>query len=164
MDSRNAFNQAAERLARTSVGSYKTLMDNTVALQERNVWFALGIIDGSLGELRRQAESNRAVSRRNKGQQSTLQALVGESINTYVDLFFAPFHYFQEGPRSMASGDLKSGGNDNLPIENYDKLTVGEVSEKLGGLSGRETRAVRSYERRHKNRRELLERLDRALV
>ena len=132
MDGRNAFNEAAEQLARTSVGPYKTLMDNTIALQERNVWFAL--------------------------------ALFGGPANAYADLFFAPFHYFQEGSRSMASEGLESGGNGSLPIENYDKLTVGEVSEKLRDLSGRETRAVRSYERRHKNRGELLERLDRALV
>ncbi len=168
MVSRNAFNEAAERLARTSVGSYKTLMDNTVALQERNVWFVLSIIHGSLGELRRQAESNRAMSRGffecAEGRQSAFQTLVGESVNTYMDLLFAPFHYLREGPRSMAPDGLESDGNGSLPIENYDKLTVGEVSDKIGGLSGREVRALRSYERRHKNRGELLERLDRSLV
>ncbi|MDP8951743.1 MAG: hypothetical protein M3N18_05820 [Actinomycetota bacterium] len=168
MVSRNAFNEAAERLARTSVGSYKTLMDNTVALQERNFWFALGILDGSLGELRRQAGSNRAMSRglteRTEGRQSAFQTLVGGPVNIYMGLLFAPFHYYLEGPRCISPEVMDSGGNGSLPIENYDKLTVGEVSQKLGDLSGREVRAVRSYERRHKNRGELLERLDRALV
>ncbi len=164
MVSRNGFNEAVERLARTSVGSYRTLMDNTVALQERNVWFALSIIDGSLGELRRQAESNRATGRGlPEGRQSAFQTLVGGPVNTYMKLLFAPF-YFPEGPRSMVPEGFDGGANGSLPIENYDELTLGEVSEKLGDLSGQEIRAVRSYERRHKNRGELLERLDRALV
>ena len=132
MDGRNVANEAMEQLARTTASSYKALMDNTIALQERNVWFTL--------------------------------ALFGGPANAYADLFFAPFHYFREVPRSVASEDLASGGNGGLPIQDYDRLTVGEVSEKLGDLSGQETRAVRSYERRHKNRGELLERLDRALV
>ena len=62
MGGRNAVNEATERLARTSVGSYKALMDNTMALQERNVRFALGIIHGSLGQLRRQVESNQSIT------------------------------------------------------------------------------------------------------
>ncbi len=64
----------------------------------------------------------------------------------------------------MVPEGFDGGANGSLPIENYDELTLGEVSEKLGDLSGQEIRAVRSYERRHKNRGELLERLDRALV
>jgi hypothetical protein len=165
MVSRNAFNEAAERWAQTSVGSYKTLMDTTIALQERNVWFALGIIDGSLGELRQQAESNRASGQGlPKERQSAFQTLVGGPVNTYMDLLFAPFHYSLEGPRSMMPEGFDGGANGSLPIDNYDKLTLGEISEKLGDLSGQEVRAVRSYERRHKNRGELLERFDRALV
>ena len=168
MGGRNAVNEATERLARTGVGSYKALMDNTMALQVRNVRFALGIIDGSLEELRRQVESNRTITReligRTEEQRNAFQTLVGGSANAYVSLFFAPFHYFREGSRFATPGDVQNGGNGSLPIENYDKLTVGEVSDKIGGLSGREVRALRSYERRHKNRGELLERLDRSLV
>jgi len=165
MGSRNAFNEAVERLGRTSVGSYKTLMDNMVALQERNVWFALGIIDGSLGELRQQPESNRVRSRGlPEVWQSAFQKLVGEPLNTYIDLLSAPFHYSLEGSRSMVPEGFDGGANGSLPIDNYDKLTLGEISEKLGDLSGQDVRAVRSYERRHKNRWELLERFDRALV
>ena len=165
MTSRNAFNEVAERWAQTSVGSYKTLMDTTVALQERNVWFALGIIDGSLGELRQQAESNQTTSRGlPEGRQSALQTLVGGPVNTYMGLLFAPFHHVPEGPRYIGPEGFDGGANSSLPIDNYDKLTLEDVSEKLGDLSGQEVRAVRSYERRHKNRGELLERLDRALV
>jgi hypothetical protein len=168
MGGRNAVNEATQRLARTSVGSYKALMDNTMALQELNVRFALGIIHGSLGQLRRQVESNQTITRglieRTEEQQNAFQTLVGRSANAYVSLFLAPFHYFREGSRFVTAEDVEGGGNGSLPIENYDKLTVGEVSDKIGGLSGREIRALRSYERRHKNRGELLERLDRSLV
>lgn len=144
-------------------------MHNTMALQELNVRFALGIIQGSLGQLRRQVESNQTITRglieRTEEQQNAFQTLVGGSANAYVmSLFLAPFHYFREGSRFVTAEDVEGGGNGSLPIENYDKLTVGEVSDKIGGLSGRELWALRSYERRHKNRGELLERLDRSLV
>lgn len=50
-----------------------------------------------------------------------------------------------------------------LPIADYQKLTVGAVSTKLSQLSKEQLRKVRMHERRHKRRRSLLERIDRYL-
>jgi hypothetical protein len=51
--------------------------------------------------------------------------------------------------------------NGDLPISNYDELTVDEVSKKLEGLSVEEIEKVRVYEKQHKNRETLLEQIDR---
>jgi len=45
-------NMAAENLAETTRDSYQTVVDHAVGLQERNVRFAQGVVDGSIKELR----------------------------------------------------------------------------------------------------------------
>ena len=47
------------------------------------------------------------------------------------------------------------------PLEGYDDLSVDEVETKVKGLSREEIREVRDYEKRHKNRKTLIESLDR---
>jgi len=51
-------------------------------------------------------------------------------------------------------------GSQALPLENYDDLGVEDV-EKIKGLSREEIREVLDYEKRHKNRKTLVESLDR---
>jgi hypothetical protein len=48
----------------------------------------------------------------------------------------------------------------NLPMNDYDELSVGEVEKKIMNLSQDDIEAVRSYEKNHKNRKTLLERID----
>jgi hypothetical protein len=50
-----------------------------------------------------------------------------------------------------------------VPINGYDDLSVGEVEKKIKGLSKDEIKAVRSYEKNNKNRKTLLEKIDRKL-
>ena len=47
-----------------------------------------------------------------------------------------------------------------VPINGYDDLSVGEVEKKIKGLSKDEIRTVRSYEKNNKNRKTLLEKID----
>lgn len=47
------------------------------------------------------------------------------------------------------------------PLKDYEDLSVGEVEKKVKGLSREEIREVRDYEKRHKNRKTLVESLDR---
>jgi hypothetical protein len=51
----------------------------------------------------------------------------------------------------------------NLPIANYDSLTVPQIVASLAGLSAAELRQVRTYEKRHKNRAGVLTRIEGAL-
>jgi len=94
-------NKAAEKLAETTRDSYQTVVDHAVGLQERNVRFAQGVVDGSIKELRHQAESNRAMTQelveRVEKQRDAYQTLVGQSLDAYMDLAYAPLSYYKEG-------------------------------------------------------------------
>jgi len=48
----------------------------------------------------------------------------------------------------------------DLPLNDYDELSVEEVEKKLKGLSRDDIEAVRSYEKDHKNRKTLLEQIE----
>ena len=48
----------------------------------------------------------------------------------------------------------------NLPIDNYQHLTVGEVKERLEGCSEKQLRQIRDYEKHHKNHKTLLRELE----
>jgi len=78
--------------------------------------------------------------------------MIQELMNTYAQLFNIPVSYAQEGLREA-----------QFPIEDYDELTVEEVSERLSGLSADDLREVRDYEERNKVRQTILEQLDRKI-
>ena len=67
----------------------------------------------------------------------------------------------QQGNRAATRS--ASNGSE-FPVENYDELTVDEVSERLDGLSAEEMKRVRTYEKRHKSRDTLIEQLDRKIT
>ncbi len=94
-------NKAAERLAKTTGDSYKTVVDHTVALQERNLKFWQTAFDGAVREIRGQAESNRALTQelvdRAEGQRDAFRTLFEESVDAYMDLAYAPFSYYKGG-------------------------------------------------------------------
>ena len=97
-------NGAAEKLAETTRDSYRTVVDHAVGLQERNVRFAQGVVDGTIKELRHQAEGNRAMTgelvERVERQRDAYQTLVGQSLDAYMDLAYAPLPYYKEGLRA----------------------------------------------------------------
>jgi hypothetical protein len=162
MADRDKANKAAERLAQTTRDSYQLVLEHNVGLQERNVRFAQGVVDGSIREMRQQAEANRALVaelvERAEKQRDAFQTLVGVSVDAYMDLLFAPFARYRQGLRLVE--DELGGG---FPIRDYDELNVAEVSRRIEGLSLRELRQVRDYEKNNKNRETLVQQLDRKL-
>jgi hypothetical protein len=60
--------------------------------------------------------------------------------------------------------DRKGRSSDrNLPMEGYDHLTIDQVAKKLNSLTRQEVQRVKSYELKHKNRKTLIEQLDKRL-
>ena len=161
MDTLKRTNRTAERLTRMSADSYKLVVDHVVAQQERNVRFAQGWLDDTGRELRHQAESNRSVVgelvERTEAQRDAYRTLVGEWVEAYTDLLYAPLAYYKQGLR------LVEGENATFPIAGYDELNVKEIGDRLEGLSAAEIRKVREYEKRNKNRETLIEQFDRKL-
>ena len=156
-------NKAAEQLARTTGDSYKTVIDHTVALQERNVKFLQGMFEETAREIRSQTESNRAVVEdlvdRAERQRGAFQTLFEESVDAYVDLVYAPFAYYRQGLR-LVETEVVGGG---FPIAGYDEMNVEEIKDRLDGLTAVQIREVREYEKRNKNRETLIEQFDRKL-
>ena len=154
--------RVSERVARATGESFKVVVDHGVALQERNVRFAQGVVDSSIKELRFQAESNRAMTQelveRAEKQREAFQTLAEESINSYMELLYAPLSYYKEGLRLVEG--VTDGG---FPIHNYDELNVGDISAQLDSLTAEQIREVKTYEKRHKNRETLIEQFDRKL-
>ena len=85
-------------------------------------------------------------------QQQNSQRMTQEMLGSYSQLFNIPLSYAKEGLRDA-----------RFPIEDYDGLTVEEVSSRVGSLSTEELREVRDYEERNKNRETVLEQLDRRI-
>jgi hypothetical protein len=56
------------------------------------------------------------------------------------------------------------GVGPSFPILGYDELTAAQVNSRLKGLSPTELRRVREYERRHANRKSVLDAIERALA
>ena len=163
MDALKRTNRTAERLAEKSADSYKMVVDHVVAQQERNVRFAQEVLDDAARELRHQAESNRGVVgelvERAEAQREAYRTLVGEWVDAYTDLLYAPLAYYRQGLR-LVEGEVD---NATFPIAGYDEMNVREIGDRLEGLSAAEIRTVREHEKRNKNRETLIEQFDRKL-
>ena len=94
-------NGAAERLAQTTRDSLGTILDHAAGVQERNLRFGQGLVEGSIEELRSQVESNRAMTQelveKAENQREAFQALLEASVDAYMDLTYVPFSYYKEG-------------------------------------------------------------------
>jgi hypothetical protein len=70
--------------------------------------------------------------------------------------------YLEEtDPRLMEN--YRRGFRPQFPIEGYEELAVEEISARLDALSTEDLRKVRDYEERNKNRKTILEQLDRRI-
>lgn len=94
-------NKAAEDVARTTQDSYQSIVEHGISLHERNVRFVQDVVDGSIKELRHQAESNRAMTQqlveRAEKQRDAVQTLMEESLDAYMDLLYSPLAYYKQG-------------------------------------------------------------------
>ncbi len=72
---------------------------------------------------------------------------------------------WDQEPQDGATTDLQESPADAeaLPLEDYDSLTVSQVTQRLGELSVEQIEQLRDYEAEHRNRRSLMERYERRL-
>jgi hypothetical protein len=66
-------------------------------------------------------------------------------------------------PAKRAPAKAAARASTNLPINDYDNLTVPQIVASLATLSVAELRQIRTYEKRHKNRAGVLTRIEGAL-
>jgi polyhydroxyalkanoate synthesis regulator phasin len=65
--------------------------------------------------------------------------------------------------RSADRARRTMGVGPSFPILGYDELTAGQVDQRLNGLKPADLRKVRDYERRHANRKTVLDAIERGL-
>jgi hypothetical protein len=79
---------------------FQALTDSAIAAQERNVRYAQSIFENGTEVLKSQVNSTRALwqtlAEQSQKQQETIQALVRESVDAYVDFLFTPFSYYRQ--------------------------------------------------------------------
>lgn len=115
------------------------------------------LIGGWIELVMKQAEANYRVTQALVEQSRKQWELTWESVGAYLDLFYAPASNPHVQPKASSDGQ-------GLPIEDYDQLTVEEVTRRLGEFSAEEVKQLRAYEKNNKNRVTLMERFDRSLV
>jgi hypothetical protein len=71
----------------------------------------------------------------------------------------------QSGETKSAKEEDKAGKSPDrdLPIKDYDRLSVDQLLKRLDSISSKELERVKSYEVKHKNRKTLIEQLDKRL-
>src|SRR5829696_7209231 len=149
-------------------------------LHQRNAEFVQDWTSGAVEALREQTEHNVRTAetfvRGARKQQEGFRALTQQWVGAYRG-FFSPFSYAQEGLKTVQRATQQvlevseQGAQQGLRVaeeateqtEDYDGLTVDEISKRLDGLSAEELRKVRDYEKRNKNRETLIEQIDRKI-
>jgi hypothetical protein len=142
IDSR--MNTAFERMIEAAWASYRPFLAGLAAIQEQNMKLARY----STGMFLREAER----------QREAMQAMIERSFRAYTSLLYAPVSSPSNDGAGAEDGDL------DLPVEDYDRLSVGEICGELGELSAGEVEELKEYETRNQNRHAVVERFDRSLV
>ena len=160
-------------------------------LQQRNVQFFQNWLTGGVDYLRNQAEHNQqaaeAFAESARKQQEGLRKLGEDWSGVYEEVASTSRSYAEEGIQNVqqatrqglqavqetaeqadkaarqAESQVSSNGNGNLPIRDYDNLSVNEASQKLNGLSEEDLKKIRNYEKQNKNRDSLVEQIDRKI-
>jgi hypothetical protein len=165
--------KTVETMTRTTQESARIMTDYVVQAQGLNTRFAQRAFETWIDASRRQTGLSQTMVQRLYGkaedQSDAFQGLLNDWANAYAGFFFAPFGFYREGlenvTRMPVVTQVTTGGtvNGGLPIEGYDELNVGEISDRLDSLSEEELKKVRDYEKRNKNRDTLIEQFDRKI-
>lgn len=132
------------RMIEATWASYKPFLAGLAAAQEQN----MKLVRYSTGMFLREAER----------QREAMQAMIEGSFRAYISLLHVP----NPSPSNHRAG--AEDGDPELPIEDYDRLSVVELSGELGELSADEVEELKEYETENQNRHAVMERFDRSLV
>jgi hypothetical protein len=171
-----------------SMGSTNFVTNGTKVMElgQRNAQFFQSWITGGVDYLRNQAQHNQktaeAFVKSAREQQEGLRKLGEAYSGLYEEVAQSSRSYAEEGVKNaqqatrqglqavqetaeQAASQASSNGNGNgeLPIKDFDNLSVSDAAQKLGSLSEEDLKKVRSYEKQNKNRDSLVEQIDRKI-
>src|SRR5215218_7264285 len=173
-------NEAAEQFTEALVQSYKAVAERGASAQDRGAQLTEVFFNQTINNLRAQAEENRRASQQLTEQQQrqaeAAQTLTRESVDIYMYFVDSMFSYWQgatqttekaaehapssSSPSTAESTARSQSSDEELPLENYDKLNANEVTDRIEKLDVQDIERLREYEARNKNRRSVLARMD----
>jgi polyhydroxyalkanoate synthesis regulator phasin len=139
-----AFDEAVRR-GRVTRGDAEGLVNEVLSLGRRQTEGVLGEIEQLLERGRKQLEEAR--KRADTAADRVRRSTPADRVVRAAD----------RARRTVGVGP-------SFPILGYDDLTAAQITDRLGELSPPELRKVRDYERRHANRKSVLEAIERALA
>jgi hypothetical protein len=158
----------AQTNAKSAQESARIATDYWVASRERNNEVAREIARTITEGVRRQTDANEELTSRIFEVLDERDQAHKRFFEQWAEAFASvPFdyakHVTREAQKTADSGLGTTSVNGGFPIAGYDELSVEEISGRLEALSEAQIRQVRDYERRAKNRKSLIEQLDRKL-
>jgi hypothetical protein len=173
-------NEAAEQFTDALVQSFKIVADRGASAQDRGAQLTEVFFNQTINNLRTRAEENRQATQRLADQQQrqaeAAQTLTRESVDIYMNFMDSMFSYWQDAaqtvegaaepapisstPSTGESTARSQSSDEELPLENYDKLNANEVTDRIEKLDVQDIERLREYEARNKNRRSVLARMD----
>ena len=92
-------NEAAEKFAGAIRDSYQAVADRSVSARELNAQLTQDFFNGVMDNLKRQAESNKALAddllEQQQKQGEATQTIVQETANTYMEFLNSMFSHYQ---------------------------------------------------------------------
>jgi len=182
---RRRVNEAAEQFANAIMDSQRTMAQRGISLQEMNAQLTQQFFNSLINNLQMRTEEIRGASQELADQikraQKAAQTLTQETAGVYMDFMNALLAMSQGGAVQREAEEAGRGtlgeaqrttstttteappgrqAGAEVPLEDYDSLTVEQISERLDELSAEEIRQLRGYEAQNKSRSTLLQRLD----
>jgi hypothetical protein len=111
-DTRHVIQELVEQ-SKPQQEMFQTVMNTTLAAQERNLKLVQSILENGTEVLKAHAEGTRdlvqTLSEQSRKQQEAFQTVALGSFNTFVDFLTAPFSYFQQTLESTESTVWRKG-------------------------------------------------------
>src|SRR5215218_4451723 len=158
-DQQQRATEAGQQLTQESVNAYMDLVNSMFSFgrqSAREVESSTGEAQRTAREAERDATTTEAEE---EGSSEEITSVVRESVRRSGE------GSRDEAPQDATTTDLGKSGADaeGLPLEDYDSLTVQQVTQRLGQLSVEEIEQLRDYEADNRNRRSLMERFERRI-
>ena len=156
----------AESNAKSAQESARIASEYWVASSERNNKVAQEITQTLTEGMKRQTETNEALTTKIFEILEERDEAHKRFFEQWAEAFTSvPFDYARQATRQAQKSvnSVTASVNGGLPIAGYDELSVEEISDRLEGLSEAQIKQVRDHERRTKNRKSLMEQIDRKL-
>jgi len=175
--------ETAQEIAQSTQRTAQIVSGYLTEAQESNTEFARRATETWIEAFRKQTELNQRMIQRlyseADGQTDAWQELAQDWMRSYSAPFNPfgsanPFDFLRQGAetatrnaervtdmtRKITAAGVASA-NGGFPVAGYDDVSVDDISDELDGPNEEQLKRVREYEKRHMNRKALIEQIDR---